>query len=78
VSRGIFENILKTRGLLGNFGDCSLICGKCRGLFTKLAGIFGWGIIFQKKMSWIRSMAHGPAQGAVHGAPTTMAGHRAQ
>jgi hypothetical protein len=51
VSRGIFENILKTRGLLGNFGDCSLICGKCRGLFTKLAGIFGWGIIFQKKMS---------------------------
>jgi hypothetical protein len=46
VARSIFGNILQTRVLLGNFGVCGLICGKCRGLFTKLAGIFDWGNYF--------------------------------
>jgi hypothetical protein len=78
VARGIFGNILKTRVVVGNFGVCGLICGKCRGLFIKLAGIFFWGNYFPKEMSWTMSMAHGPAQGVVHGGPTTMASHRAQ
>jgi hypothetical protein len=42
-----------------------------KGLFTKLAGIFGWGNYFPKEMAWIKSMARGPAQGVVHGEPTT-------
>jgi hypothetical protein len=49
VARGIFGNIPKSRGLLGNFGDYNLICGKCRGLFAKSAGIFGWGNYFPKE-----------------------------
>jgi hypothetical protein len=41
-------------------------------------GFSAGGIIFQRKMAWTRSMAHGSAQGVVHGEPTTMASHRAQ
>jgi hypothetical protein len=38
VARGFFGNISKTRGLLGNFGDCGLIIKKPRGLFAKFSG----------------------------------------
>jgi hypothetical protein len=38
VARGIFGNILKTRGLHGNFGDYSLITKKPRGPFAKFSG----------------------------------------
>jgi hypothetical protein len=35
AARGIFGNILKTRGLLGNFEDYGLIIKNPRGLFAK-------------------------------------------
>jgi hypothetical protein len=38
VDRDIFGNILKTRGLLGSFGDCGLITKKLRGLFANFLG----------------------------------------
>jgi hypothetical protein len=38
VPRGIFGNILKTRGLLRIFVDCGLITKKSRGLFTNFSG----------------------------------------
>jgi hypothetical protein len=38
VARGIFGNILKTRGLLGIFVDCDLITEKTRGLFANFSG----------------------------------------
>jgi hypothetical protein len=47
--------------------DCGLIGGKYRGFFAKLAGIFGWGFIFQEKMARIRSIAHEPVEALAHG-----------
>jgi hypothetical protein len=47
VPRGIFGNILKTRGLHGNFGDYGLITKKPRGLFAKFAGYVIFGFIFE-------------------------------
>jgi hypothetical protein len=38
VARGIFGNILKTRGLLRIFMDCGLIINKPRGLFANFLG----------------------------------------
>jgi hypothetical protein len=49
VARGIFGNILKTRGLLRIFMDCGLISQKGEGLTTKSAGIFQRGIFFNGK-----------------------------
>jgi hypothetical protein len=46
--------------------DCGLICGKYRVFFAKLAGIFGWGFIFQKKMAWTRFIAHDPVEVLAH------------
>jgi hypothetical protein len=47
---GVFLEIFqKLGGLLGNLGHCGLICGKYKGLLTKLVGIFGWGNYFPKE-----------------------------
>jgi hypothetical protein len=57
--------------------DCGLILDKDRGLFAKWLAFFGFRFIFNRKMAWTRSTGHGPAQGTVHGGPTTMDGHGA-
>jgi hypothetical protein len=47
VARAISGNIFKFWGSVLKFVDCGLISGKGRGLFEKVAGIIGFGIIFQ-------------------------------
>jgi hypothetical protein len=45
VARGIFGNISKTKGLLGNFGDCGLITKK-PGPLCEILGIIDFWIYF--------------------------------
>jgi hypothetical protein len=45
VARGIFGNILKTRGLLRIFVDYRLITKKLRGFFAKWRGFSSLGFI---------------------------------
>jgi hypothetical protein len=79
VARGIFGNISKIRGVFLKIHGLRLDYKKIEGPFCKFPGIIDFQIYFSmEKSRWTQSMAHGPAQGTVHGGPTTMAGHRAR
>jgi hypothetical protein len=49
VARGIFGNVLKTKGLLGILVNYRLILDKNRGLFAKWHGIFGFDLFSNGK-----------------------------
>jgi hypothetical protein len=50
----------ESRGSIWNFVECGLILKKYRGLFVKLAWIFGLGFIFEWENVWTWLTARGP------------------
>jgi hypothetical protein len=71
VASAKLEFIFENQGSSWNFVDCSLILGKGRGLFEKLAGIIGLELFSNGKKAWTRSIAHGPWLWTVHHGPRT-------
>jgi hypothetical protein len=66
-----FKIFLDSRVSVGKMVDYGLILDKYKGFFVKLAGVFWFGISFEREKAWTRSIAHGPHAALVHGGPRT-------